>query len=123
MNYLLPTLLFIAISAYYMYMMDLRHAVILVYLIVANRAEPYREVELDVYTEKFWKTAHLCWLFESYDSDLSPLFVFCCWEFAVLGMTFYLRRAPENDVTLFGLLTMFLDFVLWVSRIPRWLVW
>jgi len=123
MNYLLPALLFIVISAYFMYLRDMRHAVILVYLIVANRAEPYRQIELDVYTETFWKTAHLCWLFERYESDLTPLFAFCCWEIAVLGTTFYLGRVPENDFTLFGLLTMFLDFVLWVWRIPRVLVW
>lgn len=53
MNYLLPALLFIVISAYFMYLRDMRHAVILVYLIVANRAEPYRQIELDVYTETF----------------------------------------------------------------------
>ena len=75
-------LLLIAISAYYMHSMEVRHAVILLYILVANVAEHFRTfaryIRLDCFTHTCWMSIMLCWLFDHYDFNLASLFGFVC---------------------------------------------
>jgi hypothetical protein len=104
------TLLFIAIAAYYTQAMDTKHAVIILYLLVANVAEPYRTfavyIRLNSLIHMCWMSIMLCWLFHQYDFDIASLFFFLCWELAVFQLTTYLdHEALENhDIVYFGLL-------------------
>jgi hypothetical protein len=96
------TLLFIAIAAYYTQAMDTKHAVIILYLLVANVAQPFRNSLIHM----CWMSIMLCWLFHQYDFDIVSLFFFLCWELAVFQLTTYLdHEALENhDIVYFGLL-------------------
>ena len=105
-------LLFIAISAYYMHSMEVGHAVILLYILVANVAEPFRAfaryIRLNCFTHTCWMSIMLCWLFDHYDFDLASLFVFVCWELANFHLVGYLGLQPENnDIVYFGLYPIF----------------
>jgi hypothetical protein len=122
MDRMCPTLLFTAISAYYIYSMDMTHAFVLVYILVASRALPYLRIRLDVFTETCWKIFHLCWLFDHYDSDPAPLFTFFCWEILVVALMMYFGPQPSNDVALFGMLATIHDLFSWVWRAPRMLI-
>jgi len=110
MSTFFPALLSLAISAYYMYSMEKRHAVIILYLLVANCAEPFRTfaryIRLDCLTHTCWMSIILCWLFDQYDFGLTSLFVFFCWEVAVYELVTYLdhEALDNNDFVYFGLL-------------------
>lgn len=82
MDILWSALTFIAISAYYVYMMDARHVVVVAYMFVANEAEPYvtiaDQLGLNGFPETCWRILHLCWIFENYDADLTAFFALCC---------------------------------------------
>lgn len=107
-----PTLLFIAISAYYMYPKDIRHAVIILYILVANETEPYRTfsayIDLDCFTHTCWMTTMLCWLFDQHDVDRACLLVLLCWEIAVFQLTRPMGQGPATyDIVYFGILPIF----------------
>jgi hypothetical protein len=109
MSNFFSALLFIAITAYYIYSMDIRHAAIILYLLVANLTEPYRTItvylDLDCFTHTCWMSTMLCWLFDQYDVDMATLLVLLCWELAVFQLTGHLGQGPANyDVVYFGLL-------------------
>ena len=103
-------LLFIAITAYYTQSMDTKHAVIILYLLVANVAPPFRTfaryIRLDCFTHTCWMSIMLSWLFYQYNFDMVSLFVFFCWEVAVFELITYLdpEAVGRNDVIYFGLL-------------------
>ena len=112
MKSLILALLFVAISAYYVSAMDIRHAVVLLYLIVANVAGPYRilarYIQLDCFTHTCWMSILLCWLFDRYDFDMVSLLVFFFWEVAVFELMDYLGYRPENhEVVYFDPLPIF----------------
>ena len=105
-------LLFIAISAYYVYSMNTRHAVIILYLLVANVAEPFRTfaryIKLDCFTHTCWMSMMLCCLFDHYDVDPATLLVFTCWEFIDFHLLRFLGLEPENnDIVYIGLYPIF----------------
>lgn len=114
MSTFFPALLFLTISAYYMHSMDTRHAAIILYLLVANVAEPFRTfacyIKLDTFTHTCWMSGILCWLFHQYDFGAASLFVFFCWELAVFQLIEYLdpEATQNNDFVYFGLLHILL---------------
>lgn len=113
MNNLSLALLFIAISIYYVSAMDIRHAVVLFYILMANVAGPFRifarYIKLDCFTHTCWMSIILCWLFDQYDFDIVSLFVLSCWELAVFMLMDHLGYTPENhDFVYFGLLPILL---------------
>lgn len=103
-------LLFIAITAYYTQSMDTKHAVIILYLLVANVAPPFRTfaryIQLDCFTHTCWMSIMLCWLFHQYNLHMVSLFVFFCWEVALFELITYLdpEALARNDFVYFGLL-------------------
>ncbi|KAM0712577.1 hypothetical protein Q7P35_000023 [Cladosporium inversicolor] len=114
MSSFFPTLLFLTLLAYYMYSMDTTHAGIILYLLVANVAEPFRTlaryIKLDTFTHTCWMSVILCWLFHQYDFGAASLFVFFCWELAVFQLIEYLdpQATQNNDFVYFGLLPILL---------------
>ena len=110
-NYI-PALLFIAISAYYIYSTDIRHAAIILYILVANVTEPNRKfsayIDLDCFTHACWMTTMLCWLFDQYDVDRACPLVLLCWEIAVFQLTRHMGQGPATyDIVYFGILPIF----------------
>lgn len=110
MSNFFPTLLFLTISAYYIHSMDTRHAAIILYLLVASVAEPFRTfaryIKLDTFTHTCWMSVILCWLLDQYDFGAASLFMFFCWELAVFKLIVYLdpEATQNNDFIYFGLL-------------------
>ena len=107
MHDILPILLFIAISTYYVYLRDITQAFTLLYLIVSNQAEPYYPISAhlqpDYITETGCSILYLYWLLGHYDCGLEPLVVLLCYELAVLLVLEFLDQDPSFVVAYFGL--------------------